>query len=94
MLQCFAMPHHKYKYFLYILECEDGTYYTGTTSELELRLKRYWEGGGANYTRKKKPKKLVYVKEFRDIFEARDREKQIKDWSQEKKKKLISGKWS
>ncbi|HLD07498.1 MAG TPA: GIY-YIG nuclease family protein [Candidatus Peribacterales bacterium] len=88
------MSRHKHSYHLYILECEDGTYYTGTTSNLDLRLKQHFEGAGAEYTKEKKPKKLVYSKEFRDIFEARDRERQIKDWSQAKKKKLISGEWS
>ena len=88
------MSRHKHVYHLYILECEDGTYYTGTTSNLDLRLKQHFDGGGANYTQKRRPKKVVYSKEFRNIFEARDRERQIKDWSQAKKKKLISGEWS
>jgi len=87
------MPRPKYKYYLYIIECEDGTYDAGTTSNMELRWNQHCEGGGANYTRKHKPKELVFVREFHDIFEAREREQQIKDWSQAKKRKLISGEW-
>lgn len=68
-----------------------------TTQELhlilELRWKQHCEGDGAMYTREHKPTQIVFVKEFRDIFEAREREKQIKDWSQEKKKRLISREW-
>ena len=50
-------------------------------------------GLGSKYTTKYKPKKLVYLEEYDDLEQARRRERQIKKWSQEKKRKLISGKW-
>ena len=87
------MPKPKTKYWLYIIECRNGTYYTGTTSNLEERWKAHTDGSGSNYTRKHPPKKLVFVKEFRSIYEARERELQVRKWSQEKKNKLISGEW-
>ncbi len=87
------MRKTKITYCLYIIECRDGTYYTGTTSNLELRWKQHCEGAGARYTREHPPKCLAFVKEFRSIFEAREREIQIRKWSQEKKRKLISGEW-
>ena len=49
---------------MYILECLDGSYYTGSTIDLELRLIQHNEGKGANYTRKRLPVKLVYVEEY------------------------------
>ena len=50
--------------FMYILECGDGSYYTGSTVDLERRLKEHQNGIGANYTIKKQPVKLVYFEEY------------------------------
>jgi putative endonuclease len=79
------------KGYMYILECADGTYYTGSTRDLE---KRFWEhenGLGANYTRKKYPVKLVYFEEYQRIDEAFYREKQVQKWSNAKKRALVEG---
>ncbi len=79
------------KCWVYILECSDGTYYTGSTKHLRWRLKEHQQGEGANYTRKRLPVKLVFYEEFDRIDEAFKREKQIQGWRREKKKILIGG---
>lgn len=83
----------QWKWYVYILECENQTYYTGLTWKPELRYDQHLSGLGGKYTEKHKPRKLVYLEEHQDLATARNREKQIKDWSQDKKRKLISGKW-
>jgi len=55
---------------MYILECSDGTYYTGSTTNLEFRLQQHQNGKGANHTKKRSPVKLVYYEEFQRIDEA------------------------
>jgi len=79
------------KGFMYILECADGSYYTGSTKNLERRLWEHQNGYGANYTRKRLPVKLVYFEEYNHVADAFYREKQVQGWSREKKKALIEG---
>jgi putative endonuclease len=79
------------KAYMYILLCNDGSYYTGSTRDLEQRLEDHFSGAGANYTRKHKPIKLVYYEEFDRIDEAYYREKQVQGWSRKKKEALING---
>ena len=75
--------------FMYILECSDGSYYTGSTTDLELRFRQHQAGEGANHTKKRLPVKLVYYEEFQRIDQAFYREKQVQGWRSEKKKALI-----
>jgi len=77
--------------YMYILECSDGTYYTGSTNDLELRLKQHQNGEGANHTKKRLPVKLVYFEVFQRIDEAFFREKQVQGWVRKKKEALING---
>ena len=77
--------------FVYILECSNSTYYTGSTINLERRLTEHVNGEGANYTKKYPPIRLLYVEEYDRIDEAFYREKQIQRWSHEKKRALIEG---
>jgi putative endonuclease len=77
--------------YMYILECADGTYYTGSTKNLKYRLWQHDNFQGANYTRKKHPSKLVYYEKFSRIDHAFYREKQIQGWSHKKKQALIEG---
>jgi putative endonuclease len=77
--------------YTYILECSDGSYYTGSTQDLEKRLQQHNAGEGANHTKKRLPVKLAYYEEFNRIDEAFYREKQIQGWSREKKEALING---
>jgi len=81
------------KGYMYILECSDGSYYTGSTINLKRRLKQHQNGEGANYTKKRLPVKLVYFEEFQRIDQAFNREKQIQGWSRKKKKALIYGRF-
>lgn len=83
----------QWKWHVYIIECKDGTYYTGMTWRPDLRWTQHLSGLGSKYTAKHGVKKLVYLEEYEDIEQARRQEKQIKDWNQEKKKKLINGEW-
>lgn len=75
---------------MYILECADGSYYTGSTNNLELRLTQHQNGEGANHTKKRLPVKLVYYEEFQRIDFAFYREKQVQGWSRNKKEALIN----
>lgn len=74
---------------MYILECCDGSYYTGSTNDLDLRLQQHNNGEGANHTRKRLPVELVYYEEFDRIDSAFYREKQVQGWSRKKKEALI-----
>jgi putative endonuclease len=80
------------KSFLYILECADGSYYTGSTKDLERRLREHQNMLGANYTKRRLPVKLVYYEEYLRIDEAFYREKQLQGWSRKKKEALINNK--
>jgi putative endonuclease len=76
--------------YVYILECSNGKYYTGSTIDLDKRLAQHQEGLGANFTRKNLPINLVYVETFERIDQAFQREKQIQGWSHKKKAALIT----
>ncbi|KAA2219783.1 MULTISPECIES: GIY-YIG nuclease family protein [Maribacter] len=79
-------------YVVYILECSDGTCYTGITSDLEKRLESHKSGKYKDsYTSSRLPVKLAYFCEFTEAAMAIQTEKQIKKWSKAKKKALILG---
>jgi len=81
-------------YYVYILKCSDGTYYTGVTNNLERRLLEHKIGfNKTSYTYTRRPFTLVYHINFTDINEAIKWEKKIKDWSRKKKEALISENW-
>lgn len=65
------------KGWMYILECCDGSYYTGSTNDLARRFNEHSAGEGANHTKKRLPVKLVYVEEYPRIDLAFYREKQV-----------------
>jgi len=75
--------------YVYILECSDGSFYTGSTIDIEKRLIEHQEGKGSNHTKKRLPVALVYLEKFTSIKEAFNREKQIQGWSRNKKIALI-----
>lgn len=79
------------KGWMYILLCSDGSYYTGSTNNLELRLTQHQRGEGANYTKKRLPVKLLYFEEYERIDLAFYRKKQVRGWSRKKKEALING---
>lgn len=76
--------------YTYIVECSDGTLYTGWTTSLEKRVKAHNSGKGAKYTRSRGPVKLVYFETFETKQEAMHREWEIKQMTREEKKKLCS----
>ena len=76
--------------YLYILLCENGNFYSGSTTDLDRRMEQYQLGEGANFTRKNLPVKLVYFEKFDRIDKAFEREKQIQGWSRVKKEALIN----
>ena len=76
--------------YCYILECSDGTFYTGWTTDPVRREKQHNAGTGARYTRTRRPVKVVYVEEQADRVTAMKRELAIKRMSREQKRKLIS----
>lgn len=76
-------------YYCYILECSDGTFYTGWSTDPERRLVAHNKGRGARYTRTRRPVKLVYVESQADRTCAMKRERAIKAMTRARKEKLI-----
>jgi putative endonuclease len=76
---------------MYILICSDGSFYTGSTTDLNRRLEQHSSGNGANHTKKRLPISLVYSEEFDRIDHAFRREKQIQRWTHAKKLALVKG---
>jgi putative endonuclease len=79
--------------YVYILECSDGSYYTGSTLDLVRRLAQHRAGVGANYTAGRLPVTLVYSEQYDRIDEAFRREKQVQGWGRNKKRALIEGRF-
>jgi predicted GIY-YIG superfamily endonuclease len=77
-------------YYVYILRCKDGSYYTGHAKDVEKRFEMHKKGRGARYTRIHEPEKLVYTEEFESRGEAIRRERRIKTLSHNKKQQLIN----
>jgi putative endonuclease len=75
-------------YFIYILECLDGSLYTGSTNDVAKRFKDHLEGRGAKYTKSHKPVKIVYTEEFATRSEALKREAEIKKLTRKRKEFL------
>jgi len=76
-------------FYCYILECSDGTFYTGWSTDPERRLREHNSGAGARYTRSRRPVRLVYLEQLPDKSAALKRERAIKALSRPKKQKLI-----
>ena len=81
-------------FYLYILRCGDGSYYTDHTEEPERRLAAHQSGAILGYTYARRPVELVYLQEFASRDEAFQRERQVKGWSRSKKEALIAGDWT
>ena len=79
--------------YMYILECSDGSLYTGSTKNLPRRLWQHQNGLGANHTKKRLPVKLVYAEHYDHVADAFYREKQVQGWSRKKKIALMSSEW-
>ena len=79
------------KYFVYILFCADGTYYTGWTTDVQRRVTVHNKGKGAKYTRSRLPVRLLWFKEYPTKSEAMKREYAIKQLSRKQKGLLTRG---
>ncbi len=79
-----------HNYFVYIVECSDGLYYTGVTNNVERRIFEHNEGiHSESFTYKRRPVKLKYVERFSDINQAIRWEKQLKGWGRKKKEACL-----
>lgn len=78
----------KDKAYTYMVECSDGTLYTGWTFDLQKRINAHNSGKGAKYTRSRRPVKLVYYETFDSKSEAMKREIEIKKLKRKDKLKL------
>jgi putative endonuclease len=76
-------------WFVYILLCRDGSYYIGSTNNVEKRLRNHLNGKGGRYARSHKARKLVYQEKFPTKPEALKREAQLKKWPKVKKEALV-----
>ncbi len=86
-----SMSHN---YFVYILECSDGLYYTGVTNNVERRVFEHNEGRDPkSFTYKRRPVILRYWLRFTDINQAIAWEKQLKGWGRKKKEALFNEDW-
>ncbi len=79
--------------WMYILECADGSYYVGSTRNLEHRMAQHLSGLGSRYTSRRLPVELVYAEEYDRICDACAREKQVQNWSRAKREALIHGEY-
>lgn len=74
-----------------MLRCSDGSYYVGSTWQLENRIDQHQAGRGAEYTRRRLPVELVYAAEFERVEDAFAWEKRLQNWSRAKREALIRG---
>jgi len=72
-------------FYMYILKCSDGSYYTGHTDSIESRISAHQIGLGAGYTKTRLPIEVKFVQEFGSRIEALEAEHQVKKWSRKKK---------
>ena len=72
-------------FYVYMLRCSDGSYYTGHTDNLEARINSHHSGHIAGYTYKRRPVTWEFAEEFPTRIEALERERQIKGWTRRKK---------
>ncbi len=79
-------------WYVYILQCLDGTFYTGITDDVERRFREHQSGKGGHYTKYAHPQQVLYREFCNTRSEAETREQQIKRWSRAKKIALIKGK--
>ena len=79
----------RYMYSVYLIECSDGSLYTGITTDVERRFNEHKNGIGGHYTSSKKVVRVAYTEEHPNRSSALKREAQIKGWTRQKKLNLI-----
>ncbi|MFM5914936.1 MAG: GIY-YIG nuclease family protein [Chakrabartia godavariana] len=81
-------------FWVYILRCSDGRYYTGQTDDLDRRIAEHQSGGFSDFTSRRRPVSLMWQENFQTRDEALAAEARIKPWSRAKKEALIAGDWA
>ena len=81
-------------FWVYILRCSDGSYYTGHTDNIDVRLAQHQAGDGGDWTRRRRPVELAWCEALPTRIEALEAERRIKPWSRDKKEALIAGDWA
>ncbi|MEQ1741718.1 MAG: GIY-YIG nuclease family protein [Candidatus Nitrotoga sp.] len=81
-------------FWVYILRCADGSYYTGHTDNLERRIGQYQTGECEGYTATRRPVELAWSQECVTREDALSAEMQIKGWSRKKKEAMMRGDWT
>ncbi len=81
--------YNKNMWFVYILLCQDKSFYCGSTNNLQKRFAEHLKGKGGRYTRSHKPIKIVHAEEFNSKNDALKREAEIKSWTRTKKIKIL-----
>jgi putative endonuclease len=79
-------------FYVYILLCVDGSFYTGYTKDLDYRTKQHQNGTGARYTKVHRPKRVAYVEVFESRGKAMKREREIKKLNHQQKQELVRSK--
>ena len=80
-------------FYLYILKCSDGSYYTGHTEDLDVRVAAHNAGTIPGYTRSRRPVEVVFADTFPSRIDALERERQVKGWTRRKKEALMRSDW-
>ncbi len=83
------LGEHPMSFYVYILQCHDGSFYTGYTKDLQQRTRQHENGKGARYTKAHRPQRIAYVELFGTRSAAMKREREIKKLSHQQKLNLI-----
>ena len=87
------MLNNPKKYYVYIVECADGSYYTGYTTDIQRRINEHnYSMKSAKYTRSRRPVKLIHEEEYDTLSAALKREHAIKKLKKKQKKSLVESK--
>ncbi len=81
-------------FWVYLLRCADGRFYTGQTDDLDRRMAQHHAGGFCDFTSRRQPVALVWCESFQTRIKALDAERRIKPWSRAKKEALIASDWA
>lgn len=78
-------------WFVYIVQCADGSFYIGETNDVSSRVTKHNDGSAASHTAKRRPVRLVYTEQYSTRERCLQRERQLKGWTRAKKEALIAG---
>ena len=81
------------QFWVYILRCADGSFYSGHTDNLDTRIAQHQAGEGSDWTRRRRPVELAWCEAMPSRLEAMEAEHRIKPWSRAKKEALVDRDW-